>query len=76
MKIIICLLFNLWRTTELVLPNLGDVVLCYWNEYGIDVYIVCRLTKRNGIVMFEGDCSGVSHKKVTHWKYLSRPINK
>lgn len=72
MKRIFNNLFNLWRPVKSDLPPVGMQVLCYWNEYGDDIFITCKRVENNERTIFEGWDEWVSHPEVTHWKYLSK----
>jgi hypothetical protein len=76
MKKIIYNLFNLWRPVEMMLPKPGEMVLCYWDEYGVERYLIGELKIGNFISgrdrMFVGVDVEITHPEVTHWKYLPK----
>ena len=66
----------MWYDVKKELPSIGEVVLCYWDEYGEDVYMICRMhisLKDPLKNVFKGVDPQVTHDEVTHWKYLNKP---
>ena len=64
-----------WTNCEVQLPELWTPVLCYWDQFGDSVYMICQFVRRdNGPgYCFEGWETGVTHNEVTHWMQLPEP---
>lgn len=65
-------IFNSWRLVNKETPRTNTPVLCYWDDFGVEVFMVCEFNEN--IMMFEEISTGVTQREVTHWKYLRKPF--